>query len=85
MAVELADQSIVDASQAVIADTDAVTLYTRLLRDDDLAPAFRAKLARFSWDHATVKVDWTLDGPIPWASDATAPRAPSMSRTTSTS
>jgi phytoene dehydrogenase-like protein len=26
-------------------------------------------IKRFQWDLATVKVDWTLDGPIPWEHD----------------
>ncbi len=72
VAVELADGSIADATRAIIADTDAVTLYTRLLREHDLGPRFRAKLGRFSWDHATVKIDWTLDAAIPWSSEASA-------------
>jgi phytoene dehydrogenase-like protein len=28
---------------------------------------FRRSLRRFRWDHATVKVDWALDAPIPWS------------------
>lgn len=70
VAVELADGTIVDAPRAVIADTDAVALYTRLIPDEVLASEFLDKVTRFSWDHATVKVDWTLDRPIPWSSDA---------------
>jgi phytoene dehydrogenase-like protein len=31
-------------------------------------------LRRFRWDHATVKVDWALDGPVPWR-QASARRA----------
>ena len=27
-------------------------------------------LDRFHWDDATVKVDWNLDGPIPWTAEA---------------
>ena len=27
----------------------------------------RVELKRFAYDSGTVKVDWTLDGPIPWA------------------
>ncbi len=70
VAVELADGTVVDAPRAVIADTDAMALYTQLVPDEALPAGFRSKLSRFSWDHATVKVDWTLDGPIPWSSES---------------
>jgi phytoene dehydrogenase-like protein len=36
-----------------------------------LKPRFVDDLRRFAWDHATVKIDFTLNAPIPWtASDA---------------
>ena len=33
-------------------------------------PRGAAGLRRFEWDCGTVKVDWTLDGPIPWEAGA---------------
>jgi phytoene dehydrogenase-like protein len=50
-----------DAARAVLADTGAQALYERMLPPDR-----RVELQRFQLDNATVKVDWTLDGPIPW-------------------
>ena len=51
----------------VVAAIDAPQLLDRLV-GRALLPG-RARLAArvFRWDPATVKVDWTLDGPIPWS------------------
>lgn len=56
----------VRARRAVIAACDAQILYDRLLDHDDLPPAFLAGLRRFHRAGATVKVNWALDGPVPW-------------------
>ena len=34
----------------------------------DLPARLRTKMSRFEWDPGTVKVDWALDGPVPWTS-----------------
>ena len=49
----------VRARRAVLANVAAPQLYEELV--DPPRP-----LRRFQWDSATVKVDWSLDGPIPW-------------------
>jgi phytoene dehydrogenase-like protein len=55
------------ARHAVVADVVAPHLYGRLLRPEDV-PAKTAKAMRhFQLDPSTVKVDWALDGPVPWA------------------
>jgi phytoene dehydrogenase-like protein len=54
------------AERAVIADVGPLQLYRELLRDWPLPAALDRDLGRFQYDSATVKVDWTLDGPIPW-------------------
>jgi phytoene dehydrogenase-like protein len=50
----------------VIADVSAPSLYGGLVDWSDLPDRLRRRMARFEWDPATVKVDWALDGPIPW-------------------
>ncbi|MFN2627488.1 MAG: phytoene desaturase family protein [Gaiellaceae bacterium] len=61
----------VGARHAVLADVSAPSLYLRLL-PRDLVPARALNdLRRFEWDWSTFKVDWALDGLIPW----TAPDA----------
>ncbi|TDV55086.1 phytoene desaturase family protein [Actinophytocola oryzae] len=58
---------LVRARRAVLADVPAPTLYRDLVGEAHLPARLVADLARFRWDHATVKVDWALSGPIPWS------------------
>jgi phytoene dehydrogenase-like protein len=59
---------VVCASRAVVADVIAPNLYGRLVEPADL-PARTARAMRsFQLDPGTIKVDWALDGPLPWAS-----------------
>jgi phytoene dehydrogenase-like protein len=66
VAVRLAGGELVAATRAVLADVAAPALYRDLLPADALPPRLLADLDRFEWDHATVKVNWALDGPVPW-------------------
>ncbi|MEV1294551.1 NAD(P)/FAD-dependent oxidoreductase [Pseudonocardia sp. NPDC049635] len=61
----------VAARRAVLADVDAPRLYRDLVGEQHLPARFVADLDRFHWDFSTVKLDWALDGPVPW----TAPGA----------
>jgi phytoene dehydrogenase-like protein len=58
----------VDARRAVLADTGAPQLYLDLLPREHVPDRVLGALRRFQYDNATVKVDWALDGPIPWTS-----------------
>jgi phytoene dehydrogenase-like protein len=68
VAVEGGD--LVRAGRAVLADVVAPALYGRLVDHRHLPAGFLAKLDRFQFDHGTVKVDWALGGPVPWAAPA---------------
>ncbi|HEV7534432.1 MAG TPA: NAD(P)/FAD-dependent oxidoreductase, partial [Acidimicrobiia bacterium] len=57
----------VAAGRAVIADVGAPALYRDLVGVEHLPARLVDALARFQYDNSTVKVDWALDGPIPWA------------------
>lgn len=50
----------------VVAAVSAPMLYEQLLSPSDLPPRVHRAMRRFEWDPGTVKVDWALDGPIPW-------------------
>lgn len=65
--VEVHGLGPIEARRAVVADTDALQLYCHLVAADALPDRFLRRLDRFQWDHATFKVDWNLDGPIPWS------------------
>jgi phytoene dehydrogenase-like protein len=70
--VVLADGQRIAARRAVLADVAAPALYRELVGPAHLPAALLADLERFGWDDATLKVNWTLDGPIPWANRAAA-------------
>jgi phytoene dehydrogenase-like protein len=67
VAVRTADGREVAAGRAVVADVAAPVLYLDLVGREHLPPRLLDDLRRFQWDDSTVKVDWALDGPIPWA------------------
>ncbi|MFI1586120.1 phytoene desaturase family protein [Embleya sp. NPDC020630] len=71
LGVRTADGDAVRARRAVLADVPAPTLYGGLVSWDDLPTRLRDDVRRFTWDPGTFKVDWALNGPIPW----TAPEA----------
>jgi phytoene dehydrogenase-like protein len=75
--VRLAGGELVAARHAVLGAIHVLPLLRDLVRADGLPHAVRADLARFEPDLATVKIDWTLDGPIPWAA-RDARRAPTV-------
>jgi phytoene dehydrogenase-like protein len=65
--VRLDDGTEVDAGRAVVADVSAPHLYLDLVGTEHLVPPTVDDIRRFEWDAPTFKVDWTLDGPIPWS------------------
>ncbi|HEX2849196.1 MAG TPA: NAD(P)/FAD-dependent oxidoreductase [Acidimicrobiales bacterium] len=69
VAVVTADGTEIGASRAVVADVPAPALFLDLVGAEHLSPALVADVRRFDWDWATVKVDWTLDAPIPWEAE----------------
>jgi phytoene dehydrogenase-like protein len=59
----------VSADRAVLADVGAPTLFHDLVGDEHLPAAFVDDLSRFQYDNSTIKVDWSLDAPIPWTAE----------------
>ncbi|SDS99833.1 Phytoene dehydrogenase-related protein [Nocardioides scoriae] len=57
-----------DARRAVVASVVATELYGDLVQQGDLPARVRWGMKRFRLDPSTVKVDWALSGPVPWAS-----------------
>ncbi|MEV5014669.1 phytoene desaturase family protein [Streptomyces sp. NPDC053780] len=64
--VRTAGGELVPARRAVLADVSVSALYGGLVAPEDLPEQVLADLRRFEWDFATFKVDWALDGPVPW-------------------
>jgi len=67
--VTTADGDEVAAGRAVIADVGAPALYRDMVGPEHLPASVLDDLRRFQYDNSTVKVDWALDGPIPWAAE----------------
>ena len=73
VAVRTADERFA-ATRAVIADVVAPHLYGGLVAPEDLPARTTSAMRSFDLDPGTVKVDWALDGTVPWASPP--PHAP---------
>lgn len=54
------------ATRAVLATTTAPALFRELVDEAHLPRAFVEDVRRFQYDNGTVKVDWSLEEPIPW-------------------
>jgi phytoene dehydrogenase-like protein len=65
----------VEARRAVLADVAAPALYLDLLPRERVPAATLRDIRAFHVDPGTVKVDWALDGPVPWSAEQ-ARRAP---------
>lgn len=64
----------VQARHAVIGAVAAPLLYDRLVESDAVPARVRRGMRDFRLDPSTIKVDWALDSPVPWASPP--PHAP---------
>lgn len=61
-------------ARVVVADVAAPRLFGELVDEQDLPPRVVHGMRDFELDPGTVKVDWALTGPVPWAgSPAAAP------------
>lgn len=67
-AVVLGDGTEV-ATRTVLADTGAPALFLRLLPEDAVPGRVRRAMARFRRGWGAFKVDWVLDGPVPFLAD----------------
>jgi phytoene dehydrogenase-like protein len=68
VAVTTRDGERHEVGRAVVADVGAVHLFERMLDPEDLPSRIVRGMRAFQLDPGTVKVDWALDGPVPWAS-----------------
>lgn len=66
LGVRTASGHAIRTRRAVLADVDAPTLFGELVGSRHLPPRFCQDLRRFQWDLPTLKVNWSVDGGIPW-------------------
>lgn len=64
--VRLADGEEIEAS-CVVADVAAPTLYLRLLEEAVVPSRVLGAMRRFHHGFGTFKMDWALEGPVPWS------------------
>lgn len=57
------------ARRAVLADVAAPALYLRMLSEHVVPSPLLDKMRSFQHGFGTFKVDWALDGPVPWRSE----------------
>ncbi|PPS72365.1 MULTISPECIES: phytoene desaturase family protein [Streptomyces] len=69
LGVRTAAGDAVRARRAVLADVSVPLLYGELVEPEHLPAQTLDDLRRFQWDFATFKVDWALDGPVPWQNE----------------
>lgn len=65
-----ADGSEFAAARAVLADVGAPALFSHLVEQAHLPARTVEDVRRFEYGSGTVKVDWAVDGPIPWLDPA---------------
>jgi phytoene dehydrogenase-like protein len=64
------DGTEVDARRAVLANVGAPSLYLDLIERRHVPSHVLRDLRHFEWDVSAFKLDWTLDGPVPWQQEA---------------
>ena len=69
VSVRTAGGDVVPVERAVIGAVDALTLYLRLIGPEHLPAQVVDDLDRFQLDNATVKVDWAVEGSVPWTAE----------------
>lgn len=64
-----ADGRRFEARRAILADCGAPALFRDMLPADAVPERVREGLRHYQYDNSTFKVNWALDGPIPWSAE----------------
>jgi phytoene dehydrogenase-like protein len=67
--VRTTDGDEIAAGRAVLAGAGAPALFRELVGEQHLPRDFVDDLDAFQYDNSTIKVDWSLDAPIPWLAE----------------
>ena len=62
----------IEAARAIVADVAAPALYLKLLHEAVVPSRVARAMRRFVHGFGTFKMDWALDGPVPWAHEDAA-------------
>jgi phytoene dehydrogenase-like protein len=69
VAVQTRQGDEIPVRRAVLADTSAPALFLDLLPGEAVPSWLRRSMRRFRFGWGTLKMDWALNGPVPWLSD----------------
>jgi phytoene dehydrogenase-like protein len=69
VAVRTTSGEEIEATRAIIADVGAPALYLKLLPRDDEPFAVAEAMRNFKRGFGTFRMDWALDGPVPWSAE----------------
>src|SRR5207302_6622651 len=58
----------IGAARAILVDVGAPALFCKLLPESEVSWWVRRCMRRFRYGWGTVKMDWALNGPVPWRS-----------------
>lgn len=72
VAVRTADGEEIEARRAVLADVAAPTLYLKMLDGAHVPGRVVRAMKTFRHGFGTFKMDWALDGPVPWTNENAA-------------
>ncbi|HZF49873.1 MAG TPA: NAD(P)/FAD-dependent oxidoreductase [Polyangiaceae bacterium] len=62
----------VEATRAILADVGAPALYLRMIEGARAPGRVERAMRRFRYGFGTFKMDWALDGPVPWSNEVAA-------------
>ncbi len=68
-AVRIADGTQIGVRRAVFADIGPPALFLGLVGEEHLPAKLMRRLDRFEWGAGAFKIDWALDGAVPWNSE----------------
>ena len=68
--VTLENGDEIDVDGPIVANTSAPALYLHLLGKEHIPPRIVSMMHRFPMGWGTFKVDYSLDGPVPWEAEA---------------
>lgn len=66
IALETEEGDVVRVRRTVVADVAAPTLFLRLLDGRDVPTSVSEAMRGYRFGFGTFKMDWALDGPVPW-------------------
>lgn len=67
VAVRVSGGEEIEASKAIVADVGAPALYLKMLPEGSVPGFVTRAMRRFTRGFGTFKMDWALDGPVPWS------------------